>query len=708
MSTRAEPAARAVAMDGATGLPVTSPAPDSRRQVLLRRIPLVASAGAGTAAAVVLVVGWGFGVAAARTLTTAPGHVRPLTSICLLLVAGSLWLRGGGAGSGHRLAPVLYRVGPALACALALAAEIEHMSGADLGIDRLLFHHELLAAGGQHPGRIPVESSVEILLVGAAQLLLDLRARWALLVSQLAVLAGGALAVTILYGSVYYRFEVGGGQAPGLAAGSAVCLAVVAAGTLAVPPDGALTRVLTGGSVGAVIGQRLLLAALVVPFVLGWVPILAAHLLGSSRYSVALLVSGNAVGFGTVSYVAVNVAAKWEVVGATAAAAAAESHRQLVALIDNTSAVIYMRDLDGRYMLINREYERLFGVRREDVHGLTDHDLFPAELADAFRANDLAAAAGGRPVQMEEVAPGDDGPHTYITVKFPLLDSAGEAYAVCGISTDITARQRAEEEVRRLNEELEERILERTAELEASTRELDAFAYSVSHDLRAPLRSLDGFSQVLVEDYAAVLDEAGQDYLRRIQTNAVRMGQMIDDLLNLSRTTRLELRRRPVDLAEIAADVIAELREGAPDREVEVVVQPELTASGDPHLLRLALMNLISNAWKFTGKVPAARIEVGRLQAEGEGAFFVRDNGAGFDMAHAHKLFDPFNRLHSRSDFDGSGLGLAIVQRIVRRHGGRIWATAAVGAGATFHFTLAANPRTDRTESAKAGQVAAE
>jgi PAS domain S-box-containing protein len=686
--------------------PVDPPPPDGRRHLLLRRVPVVTSAAVWVAATVVLVVGWGLDVPAARTITGGRADMRPVMAVCLLLLAGALWLRGRGrAGDGHRLARAFCLLGPAFAGAVGLIALVEHALGVDLRVDRLLFHDRLLAAGGPDPGRPPVESAVGILLVAGAQLLLEVRARWALLVSQLAVLASSALALTILYGWLYYAFGVGGGHSPDLAAYSVLCLGVLAVGALAVPAEGGLAKVLAGGSVGAVVGRRMLLAALVVPFLLSWVPILSRHLLGSSRYGIALLVTGNAVGFAVISFVAVSVAAKWEALGLNAQDAAAESHRQLLALIDNTSAVIYMRDLEGRYMLINREFERLFSVHRDHVCGHTDHDLFPKDVADAFRENDRAAVARGRPVQVEEVAPGEDGPHTYVTVKFPILDAAGQAYAVCGISTDITARQRAEEEVRRLNEGLEVRILERTAELEASTRELDAFAYSVSHDLRAPLRSLDGFSQALAEDCAAMLDETGKDYLRRIQSNAVRMGQMIDDLLNLSRTTRLELRRQPVDLAEIAADVLAELRETSPDRQIEVVVQPDLAATGDAHLLRLTLMNLIGNAWKFTGKVAAARVEIGRGEDDGELAFFVRDNGAGFDMAHVHKLFDPFNRLHSRSDFDGSGLGLAIVQRIVRRHGGRVWAVAAPGVGATFYFTLAGGPR---TEKAKVGVAAAD
>jgi PAS domain S-box-containing protein len=361
--------------------------------------------------------------------------------------------------------------------------------------------------------------------------------------------------------------------------------------------------------------------------------------------------------------------------------------QQLLALIDNTSAVIYMRDLDGRYMLVNREYERLFDVRRAEILGLTDHDLFPKDIADDFRANDLRAAANRAPLQMEEVAPGDDGPHTYVTVKFPLLDEAGKAYAVCGISTDITERKRAEEQVRELNAQLETRVLERTAELQASTRELDSFAYSVSHDLRAPLRSLDGFSQLLVEDYADALGGEGLEYLHRIQANVARMAQMIDDLLNLSRATRVELRRRPVDLTALAHEALADLRAAEPTRELEVRIADGLSAAGDADLIRLVLQNLIGNAWKFTAGRQDALVEVGA--DDGDRVFFVRDNGAGFDMEFANKLFEPFQRLHTTDVFEGNGIGLAIVHRIVTRHGGRIWAHSVPGKATVFRFALA-------------------
>jgi light-regulated signal transduction histidine kinase (bacteriophytochrome) len=250
------------------------------------------------------------------------------------------------------------------------------------------------------------------------------------------------------------------------------------------------------------------------------------------------------------------------------------------------------------------------------------------------------------------------------------------------------ARRQAEGEVRRLNAELEQRVIERTVQLAAANQELESFAYSVSHDLRAPLRSIDGFSQALLEDYKDKVDEEGQDYLRRVRAAAQRMAQLIDDILKLSRITRNEMTHTEVDLTALAREVAAELREQEPQRQVEFVIAEGLVARGDPRLQRVVLENLLGNAWKFTAHREQAQIEFGRTEAGGGPALFVRDNGAGFDMAWVDKLFAPFQRLHSEQEFPGTGIGLALVQRIVYRHGGRIWAEGKVGEGATFHFTL--------------------
>ena len=238
------------------------------------------------------------------------------------------------------------------------------------------------------------------------------------------------------------------------------------------------------------------------------------------------------------------------------------------------------------------------------------------------------------------------------------------------------------------NSELEDRVQKRTAQLESANRELEAFSYSVSHDLRAPLRAIDGFSQALFESYSNLLDDRGVDYLKRVRSASQRMAQLIDDMLNLSRVTRTEMAKEKVDLTAMAKSILDELRVGQSERLVEFQATDGVLAFGDGRLLRQVMENLLGNAWKFTAKQPGAVIKFGTLSDHGETVYFVRDNGAGFDMNYASKLFGVFQRLHPVSEFPGTGVGLATVQRIVHRHGGRVWAEAAPGKGATFYFTL--------------------
>jgi signal transduction histidine kinase len=249
-------------------------------------------------------------------------------------------------------------------------------------------------------------------------------------------------------------------------------------------------------------------------------------------------------------------------------------------------------------------------------------------------------------------------------------------------------RERAEAEVRALNVSLEAQVGVRTSQLEAANRELESFSYSVSHDLRAPLRSVDGFSRALLEDYDHLLDDEGRDHLRRICAASRHMGCLIDDMLNLARVSRGEMQRTPVDLSALARGVADDLRKADPDRAIEFVIAPDLRATGDPRLLRVVLENLLQNASKFSSTRPAARIECGQTIHNGAPAYFVRDDGVGFDMAYAHKLFGAFQRLHTETEFPGTGIGLATVQRIVHRHGGSVWAESQLGRGATFYFTL--------------------
>ncbi len=352
------------------------------------------------------------------------------------------------------------------------------------------------------------------------------------------------------------------------------------------------------------------------------------------------------------------------------------------------SATSLSRVADGRYLDVNQAYVDLFGWRREEALGRTSVELgLWCSEDERSRWRDRLIAEGSTHEYEARLADRSGGVHD-VLISAERIDIEGED-CVLALLSDVTERKRAEAEIRRLNSGLEMRVRERTAELTAANRELESFAYSISHDLRGPLRGIDGFSQLLAEEYADRIDDTGRGYLRRIRLAAQRLGNLIDDLLDLSRMTRQEMRREQVNLSRLARELLDELGRDERERRVETRVQPDCLAWGDAELLGVLMQNLIGNAWKYTRHAAEARIEFESRYSAGETVYSVTDNGAGFDMAHAGKLFQPFQRLHRPDEFDGSGVGLASAARIVRRHGGRIWAESAPGRGSTFYFTLA-------------------
>lgn len=360
-------------------------------------------------------------------------------------------------------------------------------------------------------------------------------------------------------------------------------------------------------------------------------------------------------------------------------------------IIEDSIDEVYVFDAATlRFRSANRSARDNVGYTMEELRERTPLELKP-ELSEAAFLRTLAALRNGasRGARFETVHRRKDGSTYPVEAQLQLSAEGGDPVFVA-IIQDISVRRRAEEAIRELNAELEVRVRARTSELEEANRELESFAYSVSHDLRAPLRAMDGFSQLLVEEYGGRLDAEGRRYLARIREGAQRMGHLVDDLLRLSRVARTELNREPVDVSALALEILGELRTAEPGRRVGAVVASGLVAQADRDLLRILLENLIQNSWKFTVRRDDARIEIG---AEGEGpdaTFFVRDNGAGFEMAFAAQLFKPFSRLHAPSEFAGTGIGLAIVDRIARRHGGRVEGFGTPGEGATFRFRLGA------------------
>lgn len=323
------------------------------------------------------------------------------------------------------------------------------------------------------------------------------------------------------------------------------------------------------------------------------------------------------------------------------------------------------------------------GHPREELVG-KDSNMLGANIEDAWREVSLGMVWHGEMHNLNK----DGNAYWLDATIVPFKDEKGSIYQYVVVATDVTARKRAVEALRYSQEQLEKLVEQRTAELISINKELESFAYSVSHDLRAPLRAIDGFSLALFEDYGNSFDAQGLDYLQRVRAATKHMGQLIDDILALSRVTRQEMSVGELDLSRIAQEIANEFQAKEPERQVLFVIAPNIHASGDERLLRIVMVNLLGNAWKYTSKHPSAKIEFATTMINNETVYFVRDDGAGFDMQYVGKLFTAFQRLHKSDEFPGTGIGLATVARIIHRHGGRLWAEAAVERGATFFFTL--------------------
>jgi len=666
----------------------------------LRRVP--ALVGAGIAAlGVIVLLGWVLDVDGLKSVLPGLPTMKANTALCFLLIGLALLLR-------HRRKARI--ACSATLCTLVGLTLAEYAAGWDLRLDQFLFQD----APDPHtfyPGRMTPVTALSFAMSGVSLLLLAVpRGRW---LQQALALATGLVGLTGVLGYLYdvkqlYQFAGVASMALHTAAG----FVVLSVGLLFARTDG-LVRVLSGAAPGSQLARRFLPVVILLPILLGWL-----HEAGERSG-----VWGAPVGAGLLVLMmlfSLLVVVWWiaQILNC-ADAARRETEAQLrhqSELMDHADEALIVREEGGVIRFWNKGAAALYGWSAAEALGQRTHVLLRTEGVRLEEKDEQLLRTGHWEGELTHTT--RDGRRVFVESRQTATHADDGHLLILESDRDITARRQAEATVLQLNDQLEQRVRERTAELESANRELEAFCYSVSHDLRTPLRTIDGFSQATLEDYGERLDDTGRDYLNRVRNGCRNMDQLIDDLLRLSRVTRDQMRRESVDLTALAHAAVRLLHERDPERSVDIRIAPGLSAVGDTQLLHAALFNLLANAWKFTSKNPAPVIEVGsgdggqgssfakatadrsgfRVQETGENAqcarphdtpvFFVRDNGVGFDMQYANKLFNAFQRLHSVQEFPGTGIGLATVARIIHRHGGRIWVEAAIERGATFYFTL--------------------
>ncbi len=623
--------------------------------------------------------GWIFNVEFLKSIFFGMVSMKPNTAVAFIF--SGIAMRISPQNQTLRARKLMIAVAAVIAL-LGTSALFEYISDIDLGIDQLLFREDANPAHTSHAGRMAPATAFGFMSAGIAFFIETRKLKYFWLQQSFAagillLILSWFMGYLYLVKSMYSVFN----YTP-MAVHTVIAFTAIGIGLLFQYPNKGFVKYIYDKEPAGIIAKRLLAVCLLIIFTTG---LLFARGTISGFYS-------NSAGFAffalsniflmtlSIYYFTKKTNQLNDERAKLADELFANEHR-FQSIMDNSMTLISVKDAGGHYLMANRTFEKLRNISAERIKGMTDHAMFPKDIADKLVKNDEAVLKTGVHAEFEETIQTAKELRTYLSHKFPLSDAIGCPHAVGAISMDITERKRNEEEKQVLIKDLETT----NSLLTTANKELETFSYSVSHDLRAPLRAIDGYSKMLTEDHAGKLDAEAMRLLNVIRRNTQKMGQLIDNLLDFSRMGRKEMENSAVDMTKLAQSAYSQINEKTP-ADCKILDMPR--TYGDMVMLKQVFLNLLSNAVKYSRHKSDPEIEAGGKKEDGYNLYWVKDNGAGFDMKFVHKLFMVFERLHSQEEFEGTGVGLAIVQKIIQRHGGEVWAESKVNEGAVFYFKL--------------------